>query len=1093
MLRIKKLYTLLLLMFCAVALLAQDKNKEEKWDVNNPPGPHKEIEFTVNEGTWMNLDVSPDDQTIVFDLMGDIYQIPMTGGTAKALRTGLAYEVQPRFSPDGEKILFTSDAGGGDNVWVMDNKGENAKQITKESFRLLNNAVWMPDGMHFVARKHFTSTRSLGAGEMWLYHIAGGEGIQLTKRKNDQQDVNEPCMSPDGRYLYYSEDMYPGGYFQYNKDPNDQIYAIYQYDRETGKKKQITGGPGGACRPQISHDGKKLAFVRRVRTKSVLFIHDLETGQEFPLFDGLSKDQQEAWAIFGVYTGFDWTSDDKNIVIWGEGKLWKVDTESGDASEIPFTVTARHKVAETVKFKKVVAPESFKVQMIRQLATAPGGDYAIFNAVGHLWKVNLPNGKPERLTSDEHFEFEPSFSANGKQLVYVSWDDEQMGAVHVRNLVTGVTKKITEKKGIYRTPKFSPDGSQIVFRKEGGNTHQGYTFSKDAGIYVIPAGGGERQLVTKEGEYPIFSADGKKVFYQTGGYLFGALTKNYKSKHLESKEEQTLFTGKYVTRFVPSPDNKWIAFTELYKVYIAPMPMHGQTVGLSAKTKAVPVAQVARDAGLALHWSADSKKLHWTLGNQYFSEELTNRFQFLEGAADSIPPIDTTGLVIDLELQTNKPSGKIAFTNARIITMDGDKVIENGTIIINQNKIQKIGEAGKTKIPSGAKVYDLEGKTIMPGIVDVHAHLGAFRFGLSPQKHWQYYANLAYGITTTHDPSSNSEMTFSQSEMVQAGIMTGPRIYSTGTILYGADGDFKAVVNNLDDARSAIRRTKALGSFTVKSYNQPRREQRQQVIQAAREYGIMVYPEGGSFFYHNMSMVADGHTSVEHNIPVAPLYDDVIKFWSQTGTANTPTLIVNYGGINGEYYWYQKTNVWEKERLLAFTPRSVVDSRSRHRMMIPDEEYENGHILTSKSCTKLQRAGVDVCLGSHGQLQGLGAHWELWMLHQGGMTNMEALRSATINGARYIGMEEEIGSLEEGKLADLIVLDGNPLEDIYDTENVVYTMINGRLYDAATMNEIGNYDNQRTQFYWEMEGSGNAYPFFEKTGSFMRPQCSCRH
>jgi Tol biopolymer transport system component len=318
-----------LLTLLAISLLAQKKEDKKKWDVNNPPGTYKEIELNLDEGTWMNLDISPDGKTMVFDILGDIYKMPVEGGKATVLRQGLAWEVQPRFSPDGKKILFTSDAGGGDNIWVMNVDGTAAKQITKEQFRLLNNAAWMPDGQYIVARKHFTSQRSLGAGEMWLYHISGGSGVQLTKRKNDQQDVNEPCVSPDGRYVYFSEDVYPGGYFQYNKDPNGQIFVIKRYDREKGKVETIISGPGGAVRPQISNDGKKLAFIRRVRTKSVLFVHDLETGEQFPLFDGLTKDQQEAWTIFGAYTGFDWMPDDKHIVIWGMGKLWKVDAASG--------------------------------------------------------------------------------------------------------------------------------------------------------------------------------------------------------------------------------------------------------------------------------------------------------------------------------------------------------------------------------------------------------------------------------------------------------------------------------------------------------------------------------------------------------------------------------------------------------------------------------------------------------------------------------------------------------------------------------------------------------------------------------------------
>jgi Tol biopolymer transport system component/imidazolonepropionase-like amidohydrolase len=1072
-------------------LSAQDK-KEDKWDVNNPPGEYQETELTFTEGTWMNLDLSPDGKTIVFDLLGDIYRLPIGGGQAELLRGGLAWEVQPRFSPDGKKILFTSDAGGGDNIWVMDADGGNAKQVTKERFRLLNNPAWMPDGQYFVARKHFTAGRSLGAGEMWLYHLSGGEGMQLTERKNDQQDVNEPSVSPDGRYVYFSEDMYPGGYFQYNKDPNSQIYVIRRYDRQEGKVEDVVAGPGGACRPQASPDGKKLAFVRRIRTKSVLFVHDLETGQNFPLFDGLDKDQQEAWAIFGVYPGFNWTPDSRHIVIWGQGKLWKVDAANGQASPIPFEAKAKHRFQETVRFENKAYEDQFTARVIRHAVTSPDERMLAFSALGYLWKKELPDGKPTRLTDGKDFEFEPAFSPDGKTLAYVTWNDEEMGTIWRLELATGRKTRVTTEKGIYRTPSFSPDGKQIVYQKEGGNGHQGYAFCKEPGIYVIPAAGGKPQLVTPKGEFPLFSADGQRIFFQSGGYLFGSITKTYNSIKIDGSDEKKLFDGKYAQRFVPSPDNKWVAWSELYKVYIAPLPLTGKPVGLSADTKAVPIAQVARDAGINIHWSKDSKKLFWMLGDELFSNELTQRFLFLEGSRDSVPPLDSVGLRVNLAHAYDKPAGSIAFTNARLVTMEGDEVIENGTLVVEGNAIRALGSAGEVSIPRGAKIIDCSGKTILPGLIDVHGHLGDFRYGLSPQQNWYYYANLAYGVTTAHDPSSNSEMIFSHSEMIKAGTMVGPRLYSTGTILYGADGDFKAVINSLDDARSAIRRTKAYGAFSVKSYNQPRRDQRQQIIQAARELDIIVVPEGGSFFYHNMSMVADGHTGIEHNIPVAPLYDDVVQFWKQTKTHNTPTLIVNYGGLNGEYYWYQHTNVWEKERLLRFTPRPVVDSRARHRTMAPDEEYENGHILTSRSLKKLQDAGVNINLGAHGQLQGLGAHWELWMLQQGGMSNHQALKCATINGAVYLGMDAQIGSLKTGKLADLIVLDANPLEDIRNSEQVRYTMVNGRLYDAETMDEIGNHDRKRGKFFFELEGSGNAWPTMLDSHSLMPTQCSCQ-
>ena len=1073
---------------------AQEKEKKkEEWKVSEPEGiwNWQEIEFTTDEGTWMNLDVSPDAKTIAFDLLGDIYTMPIDGGSATAIRSGLAWEVQPRFSPDGQKLLFTSDAGGGDNCWIMDADGDNAKSITNEDFRLLNNGIWMPDGQYIVARKHFTSGRSLGAGEMWMYHITGGKGLQLTKRKNDQQDVNEPSVSPDGKYLYYSEDEYPGGFFQYNKDPNSQIYVIKRYDFETGEIKTILRGPGGAFRPEVSPDGKALAYIKRIRTETVLCIFDLETGIEEVIYRGLTKDQQEAWAIFGVYPGFDWMPDGKSIVIQGNGKIWRINVENGSADEIPFNVEVKTRIAETIKFKNDAFSSHFDANVIRHAVTSPDEKLLVFNAIGHLWAKELPNGIPYRLTSADAFEFEPSFSQDGSSIIYVTWDDEMMGRIMSLNLSTGEQKTLLDEPGIYRTPSYSPDGSQIVYRKDGGNSHQGYIHCQEPGIYILPATGGDPKLVTPKGEYPVFDAKGERIFYQTGGYLFGSLVKNFESVNLNGKDKKEHFMGKHTQRYVISPDNNWVAWSELYKVYIAPYPRSGQKVGMTSKTKAVPVAQVGRDAGINIHWSKESDRLFWTLGNEYFSDALAERFKFLNSELDTLPPIDTVGLTIDLNIEMDCPDGMVALTNGRIITMDGDKVIEGGTVLIENNIIKKVGK--NVRIPKSAHVIDCTDKTIMPGLIDVHAHSGNFRYGLSPQKQWEYYANLAYGVTTSHDPSANSEMVFAQSELIKAGKMVGPRLFSTGTILYGAEGDFKAVVNSLEDARSAIRRTKAFGAFSVKSYNQPRRNQRQQVIQAARELDILVVPEGGSFFYHNLSMVADGHTGVEHNLPVAPLYDDVLSFWSKSKAHNTPTLVVSYGSVNGEYYWYDKTNVWEKERLLSFTPRAVVDSRARHRVKIPDEEYENGHILISESLKKLNDRGVKINLGSHGQLQGLAAHWELWMFQQGGMSNLEALRSATINGAIYIGMDHQIGSVEKGKLADLIVIDGNPLDDIQQTENVELTILNGRVYDAATMNEIGNYDKKRTEFYFERPGSSNAYPLFNETNSFMRPTCCMQY
>ncbi len=1040
------------------------QTEDDAWDVTAAHGPTKTVSFTTTEGTWMNVDVSPDGSTIVFDLMGDIYTLPIEGGSATAIASGPAYDVQPRFSPNGSRISFTSDRSGGDNIWTMAVDGSDARQVSDESFRLLNNAAWTPDGQYLIARKHFTSSRSLGAGEMWMFHTSGGAGIQLTERKNDQQDAGEPDVSPDGRYVLFSEDMTPGPQFQYNKDPNAGIYAIRQLDRETGELRTLISGPGGAVRPRTSPDGRYVAFVRRVRLKSVLFVFDRETGASRPLFDGLDHDQQEAWAIFGPYPGYGWTPSSDEIVFWAQGRIWRVDIHTRDLAEIPFEATVEQTVTDAVRFKQAVSPERFPVRMVRGAVTSPDGQWLVFEAIGSLWKKRLPSGTPERLTGDAgHWEHDPSFSPDGATVVYTTWSDDDLSAVRTVALAGGASNLLTERPGYYATPRYAPDGNRIVYRRGSGNGLLGTIHGVDTGLYTMAAAGGASTLVTREGRNPRFAPDGERIEYLTGG----GLTKSYKSVDLNGGEERTHFTLEYATTVVPSPDGRWVAFNDHFNAYIAPFPRTGDAVALNKDTNAFPVTQVSRDMGIDLHWSSDSSSLHWMVGPEYFTRDVGDAFTFVDGAPAELPDPDTVGVDVGLIVDTDVPTGTVALTGGRLITMNGDEVIENGTVVVVENRIAAVGPSGEVTVPDGATVIDVTGHTVFPGIVDAHAHGNHFTSGFMPQQNWAYYANLAFGVTTNHDPSANTGTVFGQSERVKAGLTVGPRVYSTGTILYGADGDFRAPVNSLDDARSHLRRMKAVGAFSVKSYNQPRREQRQQILQAARELEMLVVPEGGSTFYTNMTMILDGHTGIEHNVPVAPLYRDVMDVWRETEVGYTPTFVVSYGGLSGEYWFYEHDDVWENERLLTFVPRGVVDPRSRRRQKAPEDDY--WHVEIAREAKKLVDAGGSVQVGAHGQMQGLAAHWETWMLVQGGMTPHEALRSATLMGAWYLGLDDDLGSIQAGKLGDLVVVAGNPLDDIRASADVVYTMVNGRIYDAATMNEIGNHPRERGLFWWERD------------------------
>jgi len=1051
--------------FSLLALTLGLSADEPKWDVNAPPGPSTKVALDLSEGTWMALDVSPDGKELVFDLLGDIYTLPIEGGEARAIASGVAWQMQPRYSPDGKRIAFTSDQGGGDNVWVMDRDGTHARAVTSETFRLLNSPCWSPDGQWLAARKHFTSRRSLGAGEIWLYHTSGGEGLQLTTRASEQKDLGEPAFSPDGRYVYFSYDSTPGSNFEYSKDSNGQIYAIDRLDRRTGERVTIVSGPGGACRPVPSHDGKRLAFVRRVRFRTELFVMDLASGEAHAVYDALERDMQETWAIHGVYPAFAWTPKDEALVFYARGKLHALDLATKQAREIPFRVKDERAITQAVRSPIEVAPEQFQVKALRNVVVSPRGDLCAYQALGHVWLRPLPDGAPRRLTKDDsHFEFEPAFSRDGSKLVCVLWSDESLGAIQVCGIDGADARLVTSQPGHYGEPVFTPDGKQIVYRKKGGGGLISPLWSRDPGIYRIPVEAGEPKLITKKGRSPQFGAQSDRVYLMSEEEQKDADRRTLWSVNLDGAEERTHLTSEWATSFALSLDGKWVAFSERFNAWIAPFEPTGREVALGPKSKALPIARASRDAGENLQFSGDSARLYWSLGPELYERELKDAFAFLAGAPEKLPEPPTSGRDISLQAQSTKPDGVVALVGGRVITLKGDEVLEDGCVLVEQNRIKAVGPRSAVAIPAGARIVDCSGLTLMPGMIDVHAHGGQAADGITPQRNWIDYANLAFGVTTIHDPSNDTNSIFAASECAKAGHILAPRIFSTGTILYGAMGDVKAEVETLDDARSHLRRLKAVGAFSVKSYNQPRRDQRQKVIAAARELSMMVVPEGGSLLAHNLSMVVDGHTGVEHSLPVERIYADIAQLWGKTATGYTPTLIVGYGGIWGENYWYQHSEVWKNEKLLHFVPRNVVDPRSRRRVMAPDED-EN--ILRSCGIVKsLIDAGGQAQLGAHGQLAGLGAHWELWLLQKSGISNLQALRCATLSGARYLGLDRDLGSLEPGKLADVLVLEKNPLEDIQNSQALRWTMLNGELYDSATMTRVGA-GSEPPKFYFD--------------------------
>ncbi|PCD01867.1 amidohydrolase [Sphingomonas spermidinifaciens] len=1047
---------------------AAPADKKARWDVNAPPGAAlRQVRIDTDEGSWMDVDVSPDGRTIAFTLLGDIYTMPIAGGTPTRIAEGLAWEVQPRFSPDGRRIAFTSDRGGGDNIWIMNADGSDKRQVTKEDFRLLNQPSWSPDGEYIVAKKHFTTGRSLGTGEVWMYHVSGGAGVRLVKRPDErhQKELGEPIFAPDGKSVYFTRNVTPGPIFEYAQDSNTDLFHIEQVDLATGETRAVVTGNGGSVRPQPSHDGKKIAFVRREATRSKLYVRDLESGAERKVYDALDQDVQETWAVTGVYPNMAWMPGDKEIVVWAGGKLNRIDVESGQARQIPFRVTDTRTVTQAPHPQITVGEARFTTKMPRFASVSPDGRQVVFESLGKLYVKPMAGGPARRLTrGGEGRELFPTWSPDGRTVAYVDWTDAGAGRLMTVPAAGGAAKAITTRAGHYARPRFSPDGETIVFEGKGARrvTRPGYAL--DDGVYRVAASGGAPMLVARGMALPQFGAASDRVFMVGEDAGKQVLV----STDLSGGAKQTHFIGELATNFSVSPDGRTAAFIQNYEAFVVPLVPGNQALEIDPESKALPVTRVSANGATYVNWSAKGDRIHWSTGPTLYTAERARLFPTAptgENAAKFVPP--TTGLDLSMPVEAAKPSATLALTGARIVTMAGTDggIVEDGTIVIRGDRIVAVGPRASTPVPAGAKTIDVAGKTIIPGLIDAHAHGPQGDDEVVPQQNWSLLQNLAMGTTTIHDPSSSASEIFVASEMQRAGLLTGPRIYSTGEIIYGARAaDVYARIDGYQDALDHVRRLKAQGAHSVKNYNQPRREQRQMVVAAARAEGMQVVAEGGSLFGMDMNLIADGNSTLEHNIPLEKFYGDVVQMFGQSDTNYTPTLIVSYGGLAGEPYWRQATNVYDNP-LLIHTPRDALLANTARVVKAPESNFVDDD--NAREAHRIAKAGRLVSIGAHGQQAGIGSHWELWSFVRGGMTPIEALGAGTIEAAKSLGMARDIGSLEPGKLADLVVLDADPSQDIRNSDKIARVMLGGRLYDARTMNEVETGTAKRLPYWWE--------------------------
>jgi Tol biopolymer transport system component len=1049
-----------------VPLFGQTDPKAEDAPGGLPLKTTRNISFTTDEGTWMSVDVSPDGRTIVFDLFGDLYTIPITGGEAHRITGGPAWDTQPRFSPDGKMIAFVSDRNGTDNLWLIRPDGSEPRVVSQDKKFLAGSPAWSPDGNFLAIRR---GESSLDLNELWLYHRSGGKGIQLTKRDGPTKGVASPTFSPDGKHIYFSGS--PQGHV-YNS--NLGHFQVRRLNRDNGQVESITGFYGGGLRPMISPNGRYLVYGTRYDAKTGLKIHAMDGGAEQWLVYPIDRDEQEGFYCADVLPGYSFMPDSRAVVIAYGGKIHGIDLETHKDTIIPFTAAVSQDLAPRLNFPRKVAEGPVAIKQMRWISQSSDERKLVFSAVGKLWIMDLPNGTPRRLTKASEREYAPSFSPDSQWIAYVTWADTGGGDLWKIAAAGGTPQRLTHTPAYYHLPAWSLDGSKIVFvtgSAEGWLDQQGTDPQEIRWVaasggdthHVIesplpsPAGGGRGVGAVQQ---PTFSADGQRIFYldteaPPEAFRGSGGTTNVLSVRLDGSDKRTHIKLRSASQAVVSPDESWVAYLMRGNAYLTPIPRSSVAVTVDQESSPLPIKTITNEGAEDLHWQEGGKALAWGFTNHYY------RVAREQALASSKPEdLKPTAITINMQVPRRVPQGKVALRNARIITMRGDEVIPRGDVVVENNRIVAAGASGSVTIPPGAASFDLTGKTIIPGLLDMHDHVHPIR-EIIPQRSPSLAAHLAYGVTFSFDPSADNSAIFGASEMAETGDLLSSRIYSTGAAMNVR----AAKIDSLEDARHIVRRYREMGAITLKEYLQPRRIQRQWIAMAAQEEGLNITADGGGHLAFDMTHVLDGFTGFEHSMPVVPLYKDVVELMARGKTYYSPTLIVELVGPWGEDYFRQSTDLHKDEKLRRFTPHEEIDRKTRRRLLVLDDDYRV--VQASQAVANIVHNGGSAVTGGHGEQEGLSTHWEIWLFAMGGLTPMESLRSATKMAAECIGMDTELGSIEVGKLADLVVLNSSPLENIRNTTDILYVMKNGEMFEGTTLNQVWPEKRLFEKFYWE--------------------------
>ena len=1082
------------------------------WDVTLARGKTREIDFTTTEGTWMSADLSPDGTWLAFDLLGHIYKVPAAGGEATVLtqNSGVALNFQPRISPDGGTIAFITDRRGQYNLWVMNADGSNPHAVFTDLNATAVEPAWTPDGQYIVVRKGGRGGgdgAAMAGGGIWMYHKDGGAGVPLIGAGGGRGAAGNgapawPSVSTDGKYLYYQVSMTVA-----DKEPLSGSYQLRRFAFKDGETVDITAGEssgaaagrfssGGGVAPDISPDGRWLAFARQIPDgtlsfkghkygpRTALWLRDLKTGAERMLMDPIEPMVSSGGKTLGILPRYHWATDGKSIVIMQGGKIRRVNATTGDVATIPISAKVHRTISEMARREFRITDDPVQAKFFRWPTATADGKTIAFQSIGRIYVQDGASGTPRRATPANFspLEYAPAWSPDGRTLAFVTWDDTGRGHIWKVAASGGAPQRLSRDPGDYTDPVWSPDGKSVLVARGEGATARQRTMTHNAWFDVTrfsatPAASGDegQEIATitrpsgtaisgesrRQLPRPSVGPEGR-VFWPEeerasaaaaaagGGRGGGTALVSVKP---DGSDRQIHLTFPAADEIVPSPGGEWVAFQEGDNVYVTSMAwggIGGEAQRIEKRRGQFPVTALTRDGGLFPRWR-DKTTLEYGSGQRYYAHHMDN------GRTDTV--------TFKLSVPRDVPTGTVALTNARIVTLNKRHVIERGTIVVKGSRITCVGAPSACSTAGVDRVINANGKTIIPGFVDMHAHHYREWRGMRPQHDFEQAIYLAYGVTTTTDVSMYSQNMFPTAELIEAGEMIGPRGFSTGDNITAGDATRANEMTGPQSALVEVRKMASWGAVAIKQYAQPRRDQRQWMAEASRQVGLNETSEGGHFL-EDIGFIMDGQTGWEHAFGELPMYSDGAKFLGQAHATYSPTLVVGGASAWSIEYWFQQSDVWKDPKQRRWFPWRALVPQTRVRWLRPETDYS--YPMIAQAMADVIAEGGWGAMGAHGEHHGIGPHWEVWM-EATALGNMGALEVASLHGAHFLGADKDLGSLEVGKLADLMVLNSNPLDNIRNTIDAKYVMKGGKLYDAMSLDQIWPKAVPFGPYYWVNE------------------------